>query len=157
DFDGDGYTNLEEYLNEVAEWPAPGPVVFNGATNNRYAQITNWDDNPDSTLTQPWQPSRFDTVYVKSGTAVVDAVGQHAKALIVGPQAGDVGTLNVTAGWIQIETTLGLSNGGSGQVNQSGGLVMAHLVFIGGPSGSPAIYNLSGGTLRTNILTRWDD
>src|SRR5262249_32787890 len=38
DYDSDGYTNLEEYLNEISEWPAPQPIVFNAATNNRYAQ-----------------------------------------------------------------------------------------------------------------------
>ena len=42
DFDNDGYVNLIEYLNEAGEFPAPAPIVFNGTTNNRYAQITNW-------------------------------------------------------------------------------------------------------------------
>ena len=53
DFDNDGYTNLEEYLNDVAAWPAPQPIVFNGATNSRYAHITNWDIHAAG---QPWQP-----------------------------------------------------------------------------------------------------
>jgi hypothetical protein len=52
DFDADGYTNLEEYLNEIAAWPAPQPLVFTGATNSRYEQITNWSI--------PWQPSKYD-------------------------------------------------------------------------------------------------
>jgi hypothetical protein len=41
DFDSDDYTNLEEYLNELSEWPAPEPILFSGATNTRFAQITN--------------------------------------------------------------------------------------------------------------------
>ena len=60
DFDSDGYTNLEEYINEIAAWPAPQPIGFNGATNNRYAQITNWDIR--------WQPSKYDQVQINSGS-----------------------------------------------------------------------------------------
>ena len=50
DFDSDGYTNLEEYLNDIAAWPAPNAIVFDGTTNGRYAQITNWDANPECHL-----------------------------------------------------------------------------------------------------------
>ena len=42
DFDSDGYTDLQEYVNDIAAWPAPGNIFFTGATNNRYAQIFNW-------------------------------------------------------------------------------------------------------------------
>ena len=83
DADGDGYTNLEEYLNEIAAWPAPAAIVFNGATNTRYAQITNWDVNSDPTRTHNWQPAKFDAAHLRTGTTVVDAVGQHAGTLVV--------------------------------------------------------------------------
>ena len=124
DFDSDGYTNLEEYLNEIAEWPAPQPIVFNGATNNRYAQITNWDIR--------WQPSKYDEAQINSGTAVVDAVGQHAGTIRIGAHAGDHGTLNITAGWLQVETA----------------------TIIGGDNAATAALNLSGGELSTPLLSK---
>src|SRR5262249_11809220 len=80
DYDNDTYTNLEESLNELGAFPAPTPITFNGATSNRYAQITNWDIK--------WQPSRFDEARINSGTAVVDAIGQTAGTLKIGAQAG---------------------------------------------------------------------
>jgi hypothetical protein len=124
DFDSDGYTNLEEYLNETAEWPAPQPIVFNGTANNRFAQITNWDIK--------WQPSKYDEAQINSGTAVVDAVGQHAGIIRIGAHVGDNGTLNVTAGWLHVETA----------------------TIIGGDDGATAALNLSGGELSTPILTK---
>ena len=98
DFDSDGYTNLEEYINEIAAWPAPQPISFNGATNNRYAQITNWDIR--------WQPSKYDQVQINSGTAVVDAVGQHAGTLIIASQSGNTAQLNISNGWLLVERLL---------------------------------------------------
>ncbi|WP_428937971.1 hypothetical protein [Fontivita pretiosa] len=92
DFDSDGYTNLEEYINELAEWPAPTPITFSGATSNRYAQITNWDI--------VWQPSKYDTARITTGTVLVDAVGQHAGTLLVGG-GGASATLSLNAGWIR--------------------------------------------------------
>ena len=121
DFDNDGYTNLEEYLNEIAAWPAPAAIVFNGATNNRYAQITNWDANVDATRVQNWQPSKFDVAHLRAGTTIVDAVGQHAGTLVVAPVAGDNATLNVTAGWVDVATALNVGAAGTGVVNRSGG------------------------------------
>ncbi len=152
DFDSDGYTNLEEYLNDVAAWPAAGPVVFNGATNNRYAQITNWDSNPDPAVVGVWQPSRYDTAVISSGTAVVDAVGQHAGTLAVAPNAGNVGALQVTAGWIEVADTLNVGSGGVGTVDHSGGTVAAESVHIGG--GVAGNYSLTGnGWLRAGTLS----
>jgi hypothetical protein len=153
DFDADGYTNLEEYVNEIAEWPAPAAIQFTGATNNRYAQITNWDVNADATFTHNWQPSRFDTAVITSGTAVVDAVGQHAGELHVAWKSDEVATLHVTAGWIEVAEELTVGGGGSGTVNHSGGAVAAPMVVIGGGAASIGIYNLSGsGVLRAGVL-----
>ncbi|HEY4233190.1 MAG TPA: hypothetical protein VGM76_07175 [Lacipirellulaceae bacterium] len=124
DFDSDGYTNLEEYLNETAEWPAPQPIVFNGATNNRFAQITNWDIQ--------WQPSKYDEAQINSGTAVVDAVGQYAGTIRIGAHAGDHGALSIAAGWLHVETA----------------------TIIGGDDAATAALNLSGGELSTPLLTK---
>jgi hypothetical protein len=108
DFDSDGYTNLEEYINELAEWPAPIPITFNGATNNRYAQITNWDIR--------WQPSKYDTARITTGNVVVDAVGQHAGTLLVGDGGGS-GTLTLSSGWIRAHKLVRVSETGSIQFN----------------------------------------
>ena len=57
DFDNDGYINLVDFLNEKGEFPAPAPILFNGATNTRYAQITNWKtDDGGLTSGSNWQP-----------------------------------------------------------------------------------------------------
>src|SRR5688572_28256333 len=57
DFDSDGYSNVEEYLNEAGATPAPRAIGWIGGTS-RYALNANWDT---------WQPSRFDTVNVNAG------------------------------------------------------------------------------------------
>ncbi len=110
DFDNDGYVNLIEYLNEAGEFPAPAPIVFNGDTNNRYAQITNWQTNDGGvTAGSPWQPSRFDEVKINDGTVVVDAPGQYAGVLTVGALAGFPATLNITGGWLRVADELVIS------------------------------------------------
>lgn len=138
DFDSDGYTNLEEYLNDVAAWPAPNAIIFDGSTNGRYAQITNWDANPSATSDHPWQPSRYDAAVINSGTVAVDAVGQHAGNLLLGTNPGDNATLNITAGWIKVEDApQGLSDG---------------VTVIGDNAAATAVLNLSGGKLTTKTL-----
>jgi hypothetical protein len=42
DADGDGYTNLEEYINEIAAWPATAALEFRGSRSLRWAEIENW-------------------------------------------------------------------------------------------------------------------
>lgn len=152
DFDVDGYVNVVEYLNDAGAFPAPAPIVFNGATNTRYAQITNWRTNDGGvTAGSNWQPAKYDTAVIHNGTATVDAVGQHAGTLQVAPTAGDSASLNVTAGWLDVQTVAQVGLGGAGVVNHSGGLVLADAVALGG-SGT---YNLSGtGVLRVGSLTR---
>jgi pectate lyase len=94
DFDSDGYTNLEEYLNELGAFKAVQDVVWDGEVNNRYAQIENWDI--------AFQPSRFDTAIISNATAVVDAIGQHAGSLCLAGNA----MLNVASGWIKVADKL---------------------------------------------------
>jgi hypothetical protein len=155
DFDNDGYTNLEEYMNEIAAWPAPAAIVFNGATNTRYAQITNWDVNAEPTRTHNWQPSKFDVAHLRTGTTIVDAVGQHAGTLVVAPTAGDNATLNITAGWIDVAVALNVGAAGTGVVNHSSGAVAAQLIALGGSGAASGTYNLSGsGALRVITLAK---
>lgn len=128
DFDADGYTDLEEYLNELAAWPAPKAIHFTGADGARYAISSNWDID--------WQPSRFDTAVLSGGTVIVDAVGQHAGSLLVGTSAGDA-ELAVNAGWLEANVVR-VGDGGVGVVslNQTAG---------------------TGGELRVATLIRVDE
>jgi hypothetical protein len=156
DFDADGYTNLEEYVNEVAAWPAPTTIVFNGAMNSRYAQITNWDANSDAAFTHNWQPSRYDSAAIQNGSVVVDAVGQHAGNLAVAPSAGNNAALSITAGWLEVAGELQIGAAGQGAVNHSGGAVAASAIKLGGSGANAAgVYQLSGGgLLRVDQLAK---
>ena len=141
DFDSDGYTNLEEYLNEVAEWPAPKPIVFNAAANNRYAQITNWDIQ--------WQPSKYDEAQINAGAVVVDAVGQHAGTLKIATNNGNTAQLNVTAGWLRVEDEVVIgTNLSKGTLDLSGGLLSTHALS----KGSGGSFNFTGGTLQADVV-----
>jgi hypothetical protein len=173
DFDTDGYTDLEEYINELAEWPASAPVVFKGATSTRYAVITNWNlaanfNNTGTSTTSYRQPSKYDIAQIQSGTAVVDSVGQHAGVLQVAGGAVANATLNVTNGWIDIADTLAvgtfttfnssgvpITNTGTGVVTQTGGAVrVENVLVLGGPAGSAGTYNLQGGALAAAVITK---
>lgn len=151
DFDNDGYTNLEEYINELAEWPAPQPLTFNGTTNNRYAQITNWS------LT--WQPSKYDTAKINAGTVIVDAVGQHAGTLLVGFDAGSAGELAATAGWIETNVArVGSSSGSAGMItlgttaSTRGEVRVAGLLRVG----NTGALNFAGGVLALGNAAIFD-
>ena len=143
DFDNDGYTNLEEYLNDVAAWPAANAITFNNANGDgRFAHILNWDANPDSGSVHPWQPSRYDTAVISTGTVIVDSVGQHAGNLLLGTSAGNSVNLNITAGWLIVEDAEhGLSDG---------------MTVIGDHPSATAALNLSGGKLVTKMLLKGD-
>jgi pectate lyase len=113
DFDNDGYTNLEEYLNELGAFKAVQDVVWAGSTNNRYARIENWDI--------AFQPSRFDTAVISNAAVVVDAIGQDAGIL----RLRDGATLNLTAGWLKVAHTLEIGAGCTAAVNSSASLAAA--------------------------------
>ena len=150
DADGDGYINLIEYVNEAGEFPAPAPVVFNGATNSRYAQITNWKTNDGGvTAGSNWQPSRFDEAQINSGTVVVDVIGQHAKVLKIAANAGDSATLNVASGGLKIEQDLSIgSTGATAVLNLAGGELSAASMS----KGAGGSFNFTGGTLHAGTV-----
>jgi hypothetical protein len=135
DFDGDEYINVEEYINEVAEWPAPYEIVWSGG-NSRYEQINNWSITQaspgEAATTTHWQPSKYDVAVINSGTVSLDSVGQHAGTLRLGSSPGDNATLNITSGWLKVEDE----------------------VVIGGDPGATAALNLSGGELTTPLITK---
>src|SRR5688572_1448226 len=146
DFDADGYSNIEEYLNEAGAFAAPRPIGWNGAVG-RYALNGNWDT---------WQPSRFDTVNVNAGKAIVDAVGQHAGALNIG--AAEV---EVTGGWLDVSNRVDVNGGGT--LRLSGGSIAigntlnlntnSTLILGGGTLALNAAgaFNVNGGTLRATV------
>jgi hypothetical protein len=147
DFDNDGYTDLEEYLNDVAAWPSPGAIYFTGATNSRYALIYNWQVTGEPvniaglgtvTTSSRWQPSRYDTAVISNATVVVDAVGQNTGIL----RLTNNGTLNITAGWLKAGA-LAIGSGCTLAVQPAGALRL---------TGSGSI-TLSGGGTFTNAGT----
>jgi hypothetical protein len=115
DYDHSGFNNLEKYLNEIAAWPAPGPVIFTGAHNNRYAEIFNWQVNgvvlningTNVTTASLWLPSRFDTAVINNAAVTVDSVGQHAGILCLTNNA----ELDITNGWLKIDNALNIGTG----------------------------------------------
>lgn len=136
DFDTDGYTDLEEYLNELAAWPAPGEITFNNNTNTRYASIFNWSvrgvavsiTGIGSPFTSSlWQPSRYDTAVIHSKTVVVDSVGQHAGYLRV--EAG--GILNITNGWLAVATKFENDAISTTTIGTAGSLTTSNLINAG--------------------------
>lgn len=151
DFDNDGYINLLEYINEVGEFPAGVPIVFNGATNNRYAVITNWrTDDGGITSGSNWQPSKYDEAQINSGTVTVDAVGQHAGLLILGASAGDNATLNVNSGWLKVAdaVVIGGDDAASATLSLSGGELVAPILV----KGAGGTFNFTGGTLTSGMV-----
>lgn len=155
DADLDTYTDVEEYLNDLAAWPAPGPMVFNGA-NSQYARITNWEVKgrdvsiAGSTVTTSslWQPSRYDTAVIHNGQVIANRVGQHANSLLVSPDTGDNGDLRITAGWLRVEDTLALGAGGATAFFRLSGTGQLHVDTITmGPAGT---FSFIGGLLNAD-------
>lgn len=148
DFDSDGYTDVEEYINEIAAWPAPAPIVFTAGTA-RYAEIQNWlvDTQPVTSIGAQnafsdfhWQPSKYDTAVINDGTVIVDAAGQHAGNLVLAMNPGDNVAFNITSGWLKVEeASHGLSDG---------------ITVIGDDPAATAVLNLSGGKLTTKTLLK---
>ena len=135
DFDGDGYTDLEEYLNDLAAFPAPGPVMFQNS--GRYAASTSWNND--------WEPSRVDEVHINQGVAVVDAVGQNAGSIRLMPGTGATSRLTISDGWLEVAGDVQIGgNGGNAQVLMTNGTLAAqHLQFD-----TEGMFAFLGGTLQ---------
>lgn len=119
DFDNDGFTNLEEYLNDIGAFKAVQVIVWDGSTNNRYAQIENWDI--------AFQPSRLDTAVISNAAVVGDAIGQHAGVLRLLNNA----TLDITNGWLDVADRLEIASGCAVAVHSTGTLKARGLVNNG--------------------------
>ena len=107
DFDGDGYTNLEEYLNELAAWPATAELMFEPGTRSRALRrrSENWRVR-GAPATAIWQPSALrhgrdrgrHRDRRRCRAARGHAAGRRA--------AGGASASNVTAGWLEIAGAL---------------------------------------------------
>jgi autotransporter-associated beta strand protein len=157
DFDSDGYSNIEEYVNDLGAFPAPRAIAWSGGAAGRYALNVNWDT---------WQPSRFDTVNIDSGKATVDAVGQHAGTLNVAQGAGSTAEVAVTGGWLDVATAVNVgspSPGGAGTLRLTGGSITigsalnlnasGTIILGGGILGlnGAGQFNWNGGTVQTTV------
>ncbi len=146
DLDADGYTNLEEYLNELAAWPAPGQLAFAVEGTARYAESESFGVMPSGgtrvAKTAHWQPSRFDVVRVLAGTAVVDAPGQVARAVEIAGSA----VLAVRNGWLDVGDQVSIGAHGSLELTggelRAGSLAKAH----------GATFRFRGGLLATRSV-----
>jgi len=140
DFDADGFTNLEDYLNELGAFPAVQDIVWEGVINNRYAQIENWNIS--------FQPSRLDTVVINSGAVVVDAIGQDAGRLLIASGPNDVASLNIAEGWLKVaqEIIIGITPSSAGTLILSGGLLATSTLN----QGAAGEFIFTGGTLSAD-------
>jgi pectate lyase len=139
DYDTDGYTNLEEYLNEAGAWPAPRAITWTGG-NGRFALNQNWDT---------WQPSRFDEVHVSGGTSTVDAIGQQAGRVLVAGHPGDTANLKITGGRLDVAEEIVLGGPSKGVLTLSGGTLSTPLVAKGSAGGS---FSFTGGVLHAGVV-----
>lgn len=119
DYDNDGYTNLEEYLNDIGAFPAVQAIVWDGELNNRFAQIQNWDIS--------FQPSRFDTAIIKNDSVVVDAIDQHACILKLKNNA----ILNLYSGCLDVVKYFEIENGCVTYFNNNGSMIVEDVVNNG--------------------------
>ncbi len=159
DFDKDGYTDLEEYLNDIAAWPAPGPIVFIAQTT-RYEEIGNWlitgnsytAGRGSSLVSQlQWQPSRYDTVIIDDAIVEVNSVGQHAGILYLGTETDSAASLTITEGWLKVADQLIIGNQpeATATLNLSGGALYTGLLS----KGENGTLSLNGGLLQANQVT----
>jgi hypothetical protein len=141
DYDGDGYTNLEEYINELAEFPAPKPLVFSPA-GGRYELAGNWDIK--------WQPSRYDEAQVNAGVVTVTSVGQHAGILRLATGAGDHAEMNISSGWLQaaVGVVIGNTPTSQGVLRLSGGELSTPVLM----KGAAGTFEFTGGKLHADLV-----
>ncbi|MEN8908356.1 MAG: hypothetical protein ABF289_20565 [Clostridiales bacterium] len=107
DYDNDGFTNIEEYLNEIGAFKAIENIIWDGELNKRYAQIENWN--------LAFQPSRLDNVIISDAKVDIDAIDQHAGNLKLSKKS----TLEITKGWIDIEKQLLIKKGCKIKINNN--------------------------------------
>lgn len=141
-----GYTDLEEYLNELGAWPAGRPLEFsNAAGTGRFAEVGNW-------ATGVWRPSRFDTARVTNASAVVDVAGMQAGAVQISLGTDTTGTLTISDGWLFAAGAVTVGDAGRGTLAVTGGYLRAATSVVLGTNGGTGTLLLTGGSLSTPLL-----
>jgi hypothetical protein len=141
DFDSDGYSDLEEYLNQLAAFKAAGSIELVSA--GRYANPENW--------LRRWEPSRFDEVHIDA-TATVDAVGQYAGLVKIGTEVKDGadGVLNVASGWLEVTdgVEIGANPNSDANLNLTGGSLSTGYLR----KSADGEFNFTGGVLSADAI-----
>jgi pectate lyase len=140
DFDTDGFTNLEEYLNELGAFPAGVDIVWDGELNNRYTRIENWKIG--------FQPSRFDTTVIDNASVVVDAIDQRAGIARVTNNA----KLDITTGSLDVADKMEIGAGSTVAVQNSAALKVTNAIVNNGTLRLHGSANLTVGTITNNGL-----
>ena len=70
---------------------------------------------------------------IENGNVVVDAVGQHAGILLIGPNAGNIATLSIAGGWLSAAegVEVGSDTGEGALVIDNSGTLFAPIVTVG--------------------------
>ena len=150
DFDGDGYTNLEEYLNDVAAFPAPTSLVFKAAGGN-YEQFANWNSAGNVTDLR-WQPSRYDEAQINAGVCTLNSGGQHANVLKIAATTGSTAEFDITAGWLKAESAvvIGAIATSTGMLHLAGGELSTPLLA---KTGATSVFLFTGGKLHADTVS----
>ena len=143
DVNNDGYTNLENYLNDLGAFPLLNEALWQGG-NGRYVETARWR--------RSWQPSRFDTVVIESGVATVDAPGAWAGAVRLAPSRGRTAGVSIESGFWRVPGDVELSGDGRAGVLQTGGVVRIDGTLRLGSRRGVAVYALVDGVLYAHTV-----
>ncbi|HTQ40128.1 MAG TPA: dockerin type I domain-containing protein [Pirellulales bacterium] len=151
DVNGSGYVNLQQYLDEIGAFAAPGVITFTGSSGGNYASILNWHVASTDSSGVNWQPTRLDAAQINSGIVVSNQVGMHAGVLTIANGASDTAQLNVSGGWLQVDNQLNIGGTDTSHatLNLSAGDLTAPILS----KGAASTFNFTGGTLHAGIVT----
>jgi len=141
DRDGDGYTNLEEYLNWLTtDDPFVGRItLWTNAGSGSWSLGGNWDGGA---------PGAAETAYVNNGGVAQVTGGGEVRSLFLGSNAGTSGTVMIN-GDLEVAAVFGAGLGGSGTVDHRGGTVnLGGDLYLGCQAGATGSYVLRGGLLN---------
>jgi hypothetical protein len=151
DVNGESYVNVQQYLDEIGAFAAPGVITFTGASGGNFNSIANWHVSSIDSAGVNWQPTRLDEAQINSGIVVSNQVGMHAGVLKIAAGASDTAQLNVSGGWLQVDNQLmiGGTDSSHGTLNLSAGDLTAPILS----KGANSVFSFTGGTLHTGIVT----
>ena len=156
--DGDGYVNLQEYLDEVGAFPAPTPLTYVGPTSGptaRYALITNWKTS-DYTTTDARPPCLRAAIGSPRGSTKRRLTAARSSSMPSGSMrvryesgGGTNPTLIVSSGWLKVENDVVIGGFGvTGELNLTGGTLRTKTIN----KASGGAFNFSGGKLSADTI-----